>query len=244
MIYMIKASALSQIQKEKIWTIYKSNYSVCKKQFYDSIPENSTIILYAIKRKANIVGFAIADVQTLQIDGKNKRIIYTTRLVIEPKYRGNKFVEMSGFLFFIKEKIKNPSSDYYWLFTAISYPGYLMMARNFKEFWPAPNWQTPPEISKIKNEASKYFYKDYYDQETGTANLPLGLDFDPFAHSGSNDDSEFLRFFKEMVPYANQGQALVCLVPVDLSSFIALTFRALLSLGRKVSIRNLDRKAS
>ncbi|HEY6124422.1 MAG TPA: hypothetical protein VIV63_07205, partial [Steroidobacteraceae bacterium] len=119
-------------------------------------------------------------------------------------------------------------------FDTFSYKSYLLLPRNFREFWPRHDVPTPEPRAALINQLATETYGQDWNPERGVvvrsgqkrmrataAPLVLGPGADPA-----------LEFFSRANPGHADGDMLVCLCPLTLSNWISVGRKALERLHR------------
>src|SRR6185436_8055249 len=63
-------------------------------------------------------------------------VIYTLYAAFDPEVRGSNLSQREGLRWFIRSKLAHPFTPCAWMFTASTYKSYLLLPRNFVEYWP------------------------------------------------------------------------------------------------------------
>jgi hypothetical protein len=141
-----------------------------------------------------------------------------------------------------KTKLMNPSAKVFWLLICMGCRTYMIMARNFLNYYPCYNRKTPTEIENLRHEIGFKKFGIYYDNKNGIVRFPQKL-----RSSLKNDVAPIrekelevpeIRFMTQLNPNYMQGEELLCLGEVSFKSIFFTLTRAVKS-QCKSSIRLL-----
>ncbi|HEX5126843.1 MAG TPA: hypothetical protein VFW00_08885, partial [Rhodocyclaceae bacterium] len=90
-----------------------------------------------------LVGMASVDVFPMEFEGRKLAVIYTSHVLLHEAYRGHNLIQRVGFRSFLETRLRYPLRPIYWFFDTFSYKSYLLLPRNFRDYWPRFDRPTP-----------------------------------------------------------------------------------------------------
>ncbi len=193
--------------------------------------------VFLVSRAGALAGFGGVRVFHPEWQGRRHCLIATGRVCLTPELRGRNVIHQVGLRYYLRERRAHPRWPIYWLFAASSYRSYLVMARNFREYWPRPN-ATLPE----RERALLASVADLLDPPSGD---PARADH-PYSDLVYRDgdvaiDPEALRdpdvaYYASINPDPAHGGFVVALAPLTVSNWATAFSRAVTrSLQRALS---------
>jgi hypothetical protein len=182
----------------------------------------------------SLLGMAAIDVHPTEFRGRKLVVISTAHVLIREVWRGRNLLQKLGARTFLATRLRYPLQPIYWFFDTFSYKSYLLLPRNFREFWPRHEQPTPEPHAALMDQLATQTYGPAWQPARGivvrsgqkrmrstVAPLVLGAGADPA-----------LEFFARANPGHPDGDMLICLCPLTLSNWVSLARKALQRLGR------------
>ena len=221
------SSSLTARELEEIWALTERYVDTPRAQYESALLALPEIGLWRV-RAGPLVGLVGLDVHTVAWRGRTRVIIFTASVVADERFRGRNLVLKTGLRLLLREKMRRPLARAYWFFGTYSYKSYLLLSRNFREFWPRHDRITPVDIAAfIDSLASARFGSDwnpakgivrrsgYKQLRPEAAPIEQKLRFDPD-----------VSYFEAANPGHGQGDMLVCLGPLTLRNLFGAVRRA------------------
>jgi hypothetical protein len=141
----------------------------------------------------------------------------------------------------IREKLRRPLAPAYWLFDTFSYKSYLLLARNFAEFWPRRDRAAPPETAAFIDWLASERYGADWNRETGVVRRSGYKQLRPATApiEGELRADPDVGFFEAANRGHREGDMLVCLGPLTMKNLIGAMRRAIGRASVKVSRADL-----
>lgn len=218
---------LSPAQWDDIWVLTQEFFDVERAYAEDELKRRQRIALFHMNDA--LLGMACIDVFDEEFRGRRVTAIATGHVLIRENWRGRNLLQKLGWRTFLGERLRHPLRPIYWFFDTFSYKSYLLLPRNFRDFWPRHDRPTPePQAALIETLATRVY---------GTAwRPPHGI----VVRSGqkrmretaaplilARDSDPHLEFFARANPGHAEGDMLVCLCPLSLANWIHLARNAL-----------------
>jgi len=223
---------LSQAQWDEIWTLTEEFYNVERQYAEAELRRRQSIATF--RMNDSLLGMAAIDVSEHEFRGTTLIVIYTAHVLIREAWRGRNLLQKLGARTFLATRLRHPLRPIYWFFDTFSYKSYLLLPRNFREFWPRHESPTPEPRAALIDQLATGLYGQAWRKERGVvarsgqkrmrstaAPLILGTGSDPV-----------LEFFSRANPGHAEGDMLVCLCPLTLSNWLSLGRKALQRLRR------------
>lgn len=218
---------------DEIWTLTSEFYDVDREYAEMELRRCGRIALF--RMNGALLGMAAIDTYPTTFRGRAIVVISTTHVLIRENWRGRNLVQRLGFRSFLAARRRHPLRPVYWFFDTFSYKSYLLLPRNFVDYWPRRERPTPAKQAALIDQLATAAYGPAWQPERGivirgakrlrasTAPLPDGDDRNPD-----------VAFFARANPGHAQGDMLVCLCPLTLRNWLSLA-RALLRRRRRTA---------
>jgi hypothetical protein len=190
--------------------------------------------LVAFRSGGRLVGTVSVDIYPFEHEGRALTVIFTSSTILDDSVRGGKLIQRAGVASYLRGLARAPLRPVYWLFDTFSYKSYLLLARNFVEYWPRGDAATPPATTRLIARLAEDRYGAAWQPERGivarsphkrlkewVAPIPDQLRGDPD-----------VAFFAQRNPGHREGDMLVCLAPLSLANWGRIVARALLPRAR------------
>lgn len=220
-------AAIDPAQWEEIWTLTKEFYDVEREYACAELRRRQRIALF--RMNGALLGMAAIDVLDHEFRGRRVVAIATSHVLIREAWRGRNLVQKLGFRTFLAARLRRPFVPIYWFFDSFSYKSYLLLPRNFRQWWPRFDERTPEPVAALLDELATRTYGPAWRPARGivvrsgqkrmlasAAPLELSADSDPH-----------LQFFAAANPGHAEGDMLLCLCPLTLRNWLSLARRAL-----------------
>lgn len=225
-IEVLPTADLTSSMWDEIWTLTAEFYDVERDYAEAELHRRQRMAL--IRMNGALLGMASIDIYPARFRGRALAVIATTHVLLRENWRGRNLLQRLGLRTFLATRLRYPLRPIYWFFETLSYKSYLLLPRNFAEFWPRHERPTPEPAAALIDQLAGHTYGPAWRPARGiavrsgqkrlresAAPLAAGLDAGP--------DVEF---FARANPGHAEGDMLVCLCPLSLRNW--------LSVGRKM----------
>jgi hypothetical protein len=176
-----------------------------------------------------LLGMASLDAHAASFRGRPIAVISTAHVLIRENWRGRNLVQRLGFRCFLATRLRYPLRPIYWFFDTFSYKSYLLLPRNFVEYWPRHDRPTPEPCAALIDQLAAAAYGPAWRPERGivvrSGQKRLRASAAPVPEAGAGGDD--LEFFARANPGHAEGDMLACLCPLSLRNWLSLAAKAL-----------------
>lgn len=202
-------------------------------RFEAQLAKDEAVFLVRGRATGHLVGFGTITVNDVAWQGEKAVVLYVGWTMISPEYRKYGITQRLGFQTFLKQRLKHPLRNIYWMMTSSTLNSYLVLVRNFRDSYPRAGRRFPPRESAYVEQVLQRIGSQW-DPATGV----IARGGVSFYREGRVDQENVDRTDPDIAFYmtANPGQAdgdsLVCLAPLTLKNFAYIARRELRR-GRK-----------
>lgn len=212
---------------DSIWQLTHSFYETERTYAEQKLRDHSQIALFHDGEA--LVGMAALEIYPITFNGKKIVVLFTSHVLLEEGYRGQNLLQQLGLKSFLAAKGKFPLHDAYWFFDTFSYKSYLLLPRNFREFWPRYDRPLPPSERALIDHLATKHYRAAWRSHNGTV---AGSEYKRLKTQSAPLDEKIaldphVRYFVETNPCHAEGDMLVCLCPLNLLNWATLALHAL-----------------
>ena len=202
-------------------------------RFEAQLAKDETVFLVRARTTRHLVGFGTLSVIEVEHERNKATIIYVGWTMISPEYRKHGITQRLGFKTFLKERMKHPLRNIYWMITSSTLNSYLVVVRNFRDSYPRAGRQWPPrERAYIEQVLARLGAE--WNPQTGV----IGRGGVSFYREGRVDQGDAdatdpdIAFYIQANPGQAEGDSLVCLAPLSLKNFAYIAKRQIVR-GKK-----------
>lgn len=237
---ILRQTKLPAAVREEMWQLFRRYYdAVTREAFESDLAKKQDVIVMRDSGDGSLQGFSTLFVFDERVDGERVIAIFSGDTIIDDAYWGQQALQRAFLRYMVMQKLKNPRASLYWFLISKGFRTYLLLSRNFPNYWPRHDAPTPARESKVLDALSTALYPDAWKPELGllrfeecAGKLKRGvapIDLTMLTH-------EDIAFFAQKNPRHADGDELCCLGKVDAALLVAAPLRlmkkALLSLLR------------
>jgi hypothetical protein len=213
----------------EIWGLTQSFYDTERPYAEGKLREHQRTALFRARGDRALVGMASLDVYPVVFQDRRLLVIYTSHVLIREHHRGQNLIQRLGLQTFLGARVRYPFRPIYWFFDTFSYKSYLLLPRNFRDFWPRYDRQTPEWEQALMNHLAGQTYGSAWRPEQGvvarSGRKRLRPDTAPLQEKHARVPE--LEFFARANPGHADGDMLVCLCPLSAANWLSVGVRAL-----------------
>jgi hypothetical protein len=217
---------LTPAQWDEIWILTQEFFDVERGFAEAELRSRHRVALF--RMNGALLGMAAIDVFTELFRGRPLDVIHTSHVLLRENWRGRNLLQKLGWRTFLARRARHPFRPIYWFFDTFSYKSYLLLPRNFREFWPRHDRPTPEARAALIDQLAARIYGPAWRPERGVAvrsgqrrlretTAPLIL---------TRESDPHLEYFSRSNPGHAEGDMLICLCPLTARNWINLARRA------------------
>lgn len=224
----LPVAALSRAHWDEAWAFAERFTDTRRETFEASMREKTEAFFLRDAQSRRLVGMGSVDVYTVEHAGERRIVIYAGNTMFEPEVRGASLVRRIGLRCFLRARLRHPLRPVYLFFDTYSYKSYLMLPRNFDEFWPRRDRPMPADIAAFVDELGRRRYGERWDAERRLCR-PAGRKLKSWVATASERDlaDPDIRFYVASNPGYTEGDMLAVLVPLHLRNWLEVLRNAL-----------------
>lgn len=229
----LNRNRISPSTYQSMWQIFQAHYDgVSWDQFMKDIQEKSHVILIFDHQSHKLCGFSTISAKTHTVDKKKQRVVFSGDTILASSYRGTTVLAWAFFRFLFGQWLRRPHLPPRWLLISKGYKTYLLLARNFLDYYPSYKAPTPSHVQALLDQACQDRFQDAYRPHLGivrfeTQQCKLKPSVAPIGPRELADPD--IAFFVQANPGHQHGDELACLgyfTPWMILHFLKRTLRA------------------
>lgn len=207
----------------KVFCRYYENTSL--DQFIADLGKKTGAFIVRRATDDAIVGFSTLGIYSLKVDGRRVRGFFSGDTIVEKEYWGHGAINNAFLKRLLIEAIKDPFTAQYWFLISKGYKTFLLLSRNFPEYYPRPQEKASKDEAHMKNIVQAYceqLFPGVLDKQSmlldfGEGANCLKSDITPIS-ADMREDAD-IAFFEQTNPGWERGCELPCLGRADLLNF-------------------------
>ena len=230
---VLPTHALTASMWDEIWTLTSEFYDIEREYAEKELRRRASVAMF--RMNGVLLGMASLDAYPATFRGRPIAVISTAHVLIRENWRGRNLVQQLGFRSFIRSRLRYPFRPIYWFFDTFSYKSYLLLPRNFVDYWPRHDRPTPEPQAALIDQLAATAYGPAWRPERGivvrSGQKRLRSSAAPVPEAG--EAGEDVAFFARANPGHAEGDMLACLCPLTLRNWLSLAAKALLRRRRQ-----------
>jgi len=225
---IVPTATLAAPTWDEIWRLTETFYDTDRGFVEERLKEHQRVVLFRSQGERALVGMASVDVYPVLFQGHRLAVIYTSHVLVREQYRGHNLIQRVGFRTFLEVRLRFPLRPIYWFFDTFSYKSYLLLPRNFREFWPRFDRPTPERERALMHQLAVQVHGSAWRPAQGivvrSGQKRLRPETAPLEEKlAASPDVEF---FARVNPGHAEGDMLVCLCPLNAANWLSIGIRA------------------
>jgi hypothetical protein len=224
----VPVADLAPAHWDEIWGLTQAYYEVDRAYAEETLRQRQCIMLFRARRGGALIGMAAVDVHHVWSGGRPVIVIFTSHVMLHRAYRGLNLLQRAGFSTFLRMRLRYPLRPVYWFFDTFSYKSYLLLPRNFMQYWPRAGRPVPEHARALMHRMATDIYGPSWQADKGivarSGRKRLRPDAAPL--NAQQADTPALRFFLDSNPRHAAGDMLVCLCPLTAKNWLSAAMRA------------------
>ncbi len=226
----VPVGALDAATRAGMWSLYASHYErVSEAVFATDLAAKDDVIVVRDVLDGSLQGFTTIAVRAHDTADRRFTIVFSGDTIIAPAYQGQSALQRAFVRYVVKAALRARGTEVYWFLISKGFKTYLLLSRNFLEYWPRHDRATPePMRELIAGLARERFGSAFVDEPIlGAPDPSYGkVRFDPPGArlkpgvapvSPEALHAPDVRFFVQANPGHDEGDELCCIGRVDLA---------------------------
>lgn len=220
-----KIDTLSVQDIARMYELFAAHYAYSPfDTFLSDLHKKDGAFIVRQRSTQQIVGFSTLGIYHFQLGGRQAKGLFSGDTILEQAYRGSRSLQGAFARKLLWEAVKAPLTPQYWLLISKGYKTFLLMARNFPDYYPRRG-KSQPEMEALVSEYCEALFPGKLDSAR------MVLDFGDNAnclhdHVAAISDAERqdpdIAFFERRNPSWQRGTELPCIARADLYAFARL----------------------
>lgn len=236
----VRCDQIDASSRDQMLGVFQRYYADTKRAVFErDLANKQHVIILCDSGDHSVQGFSTLEVYDKTVDERRFIAIFSGDTIVDKAYWGQKALQTAFLNFVMGQKLLHPFTPVYWFLISKGYRTYLLLSRNFPEYWPRHDRATPKWQSAIIDSLSRDKYGDAWKAKLGV------LKFDHcegrLKRSVAPIDPQLLsapdvRFFVDANPGHAKGEELCCIGRVELrlcTDFIVKHLRRAVALPGK-----------
>jgi hypothetical protein len=223
----LRTAALGGESREAMWGVFSRFYAeVTRDKFERDLAQKDHVILLSDSGDGSIQGFSTLQVYDRTLRGRRFIAIFSGDTIVTPDYWGQSALQKAFFRFIMRTKLQNPLTPVYWFLISKGYKTYLLLSRNFVEYYPRHDRPTPAWEAELIELLARDKYGDAFRPELGVLQFEecegrlrsgvVPIEAKDLEHAD-------IRFFVERNPGHGKGDELCCIGRIDAALWVSFT---------------------
>lgn len=232
----VPVDRLTSADWDQVWNLTRRYYETDREYVEQSLRAHQRLALFRRCSDGDLIGMAAVDVYLSDFDGRKLAVIFTSHVLLDERHRGQNLIQRVGFRTFLETRLHHPLRNIYWFFDTFSVKSYLLLQRNFRDYWPRHDGATPARELALANHLAVQAYGDAWRPDLGIVTrsgrkrlLAGTAPIEP--HMLERPE---VGFFVRSNPGHAEGDMLVCLCPLTARNWAHAAGRALARVRRNV----------
>ena len=224
---VLPARSLSSASWDEIWSLTAEFYDAERAFVETELRSRQSVALF--RMNGVLLGMASIDIRPERFRGRAIAVISTTHVLLRENWRGRNLIQRLGFRTFLRARLRYPLRPIYWFFDTFSYKSYLLLPRNFVEYWPRHDRPTPEPRAALIDELAGRMYGPAWRPERGIAVRSGRLRLREFAAplASEAEGGPDVAFFARVNPGHAEGDMLICLCPLTVRNWLSVVRKML-----------------
>lgn len=161
----IKLQNLQTVDIQAMYKIYSTFYqNTSRATFLSDLQHKTGAIIARTRRTKRIIGFSTLTIFDCDLHGKKIRGIFSGDTIVEPEYWGSRCLHVAFYKQILLARLRHPLTPLYWFLISKGYKTYLLLTRNFYDFYPDRNTPDSP-LRDVVSAFSTQQYPQAFDPE-------------------------------------------------------------------------------
>lgn len=213
---IVPAAQLDPRTREGMWEIFSQYYANVERAVFEKdLSEKNHVIVIRDRRRGAVQGFSTLQTFEKEVMGRRFGVIFSGDTIVARQYWGQTLLQKAFLRYIMRYKLSHPLMPVYWFLISKGYKTYLLMARNFLEYWPRYERPTPPWERAALHRLARDKFGDAWRPDRGvvvfdTCPGKLRGEVAPIDEALRQRMPQ-VRFFEQINPGHAAGEELCCI---------------------------------
>jgi hypothetical protein len=224
-----EAGSLAEGELEAMFALFQRYYDATDYARFLSDLANKSFVLLLHDEAGALCGFSTLAVYERAWRAGIVRVIFSGDTVVDERYWGQQALPFAWLRLAGEIKAQKPEAPLYWFLISKGHRTYRYLSAFSREFFPAPDRQTPPAIAELMSFLARERFGDAYDPHGGVLRFSASLGHLRAAYaevSATHRRLPEVEFFLARNPGYARGDELVCLCELALGNLRPIARRA------------------
>jgi hypothetical protein len=222
-VHHLHPTELTARDRDALWAFFHQFVQRSRDAFEAKLAEVDEVML-ARDDSGALRAFTGTKLHVVEWRGERFGAIHSAWAATDPSYRGKNLTQKTGFRFFLARKLEEPARPLYWVFAASTYKSYLLLRKNFVEYWPRPGATLPERESAILAEVMRQLEEPHWDPARGVVRR---FGASRYREGVVADEPEMLanrhvRYYAACNPGQADGDTLLCITPLHVENWVSV----------------------
>lgn len=222
----IPTAQLDSAQWQALFDLTRQFVEIDMAGFQRSVREKDTVVIIR-DTQGDVVGMGTIHTYPFEHEGRRHWVIFTGNAAFQSRVRGMNIVQQRGALAFLRCRLRNPTAPIWLFYDTFSYRSFLMLSRNFDEYWPRVDRPMPAWERGFLDALCRARYGETWDPTTDViASAGRRLRDEEGAIRPEQLADPDIRYFAEHNPGYLRGDRIPTLVPLTARNWASVVARA------------------
>lgn len=216
---LVPVDRLERAERDAMWGLFASYYdAVCPEKFERDLADKRHVFLLRARSDGSVQGFSTITTFERTVQGRRVVGIFSGDTIVAKEHWSQTALQRAFFVYVMKVKLRHPLVPVYWFLISKGYKTYLLLARNFPEYWPRWERPTPAWQTAVLDDFARERYPAAWQPDLGLlrfARCEGRLKGDVARIDARARSLPEVRFFEARNPGHADGDELCCLGRVD-----------------------------
>lgn len=220
----VTARSLDATTRGRMFDVFAAAFEqVDQATFEADLRPKSHVILLSDTGDGSLQGFSTIETRVERVAGRRVVTIYSGDTVVTEPYWGQTALQRAFLAYVIRRKLRFPLTPVYWFLITKGYKTYLLLSRNFPEYWPRRDRPTPAWQAAVIGHVARARFPEAWRPDRGVLEHPhpkgqLQEGVAPIDAALQADPD--VRFFCERNPGHARGDELCCIGCVEAALWV------------------------
>lgn len=151
-----------------MWRLYESYYDRCDEpRFRADLADKDDVILVRDAADGSLQGFTTLCSYPHEVGGRTHRVVFSGDTIIAAPYQGQSALQRAFVRYVMGVAWRHRRDPVHWFLISKGYKTYLLMSRNFVEYWPRWDRETPPAARELVSSLARRRFGASFREDLG-----------------------------------------------------------------------------